>query len=602
VRIFMMHHTTAWVSKLERALSEGPSEPNGCRLFGRQSDRLWIAALAALAISVGVPSQALAVCTVSPAAHENGNLILGAQQNRLTFTVPTTQDCTGLPVGAQLSIKNEANVELAATVRAVSQGVVTIATVATPVNLAEGPALWRFTGAIEGAAELIVSRPRISFTQRRNPNSPETVVEREGEQWQFWARAQRQSNETLLRASLPVIPYRMWCVSVDVAGISTVGNTPKEIGPLVTLVVQPVGATTGTIKFFTSPISPTCPNPAAAQGSSEFQLSVPLSAMARRTSYPIEFVDADLNPPSGTPGSPRLVIACDRATVDVTRNGTGVSCTEPPDGPFVVGSGGAIAPSRLSTCAIRYYPQCGSTAPNNLLLEYGYQRIRLVVRRGNEEVYVRYSEAFSPAEFRQFPLSFGDGNTDSEYSVFVYLAKDGGVSYATPPPETPVFTATVRPQGNFSVWCPTLTRHGVRVFVTVPVSPLTLRFPRHPANTTSSAESSVVEVTAVRSGLLVGVEPWNYQERRALLPMRILGGGIASLDSASQFQFSFALGVAFRLPLIDSNSQLGTAATLGAFLELTAPTQGLTAWSPRVVVSTSIDLGSIFSPSTRRTE
>ena len=129
-----------------------------------------------------------------------------------------------------------------------------------------------------------------------------------------------------------------------------------------------------------------------------------------------------------------------------------------------------------------------------------------------------------------------------------------------------LFSAQLSPRGPFG-----FKGAPIRMFVTVPVQAMGVQLPANPRNLTSSQDSRYYEVSTLRTGVMVGLEPWDYTLRKSLFPVpfRVLAGfQFVSIDGrAARFDPRFEVAFKVTLPLIDSDkklgSQFGTSVTLG---------------------------------------
>ncbi len=132
------------------------------------------------------------------------------------------------------------------------------------------------------------------------------------------------------------------------------------------------------------------------------------------------------------------------------------------------------------------------------------------------------------------------------------------------------FKEYLRPRGPFGFPC------CMRMFVTVPVQAIGVRLPASPRDLRTSTDSVNFELTTLRTGVLVGMEPWNYATGKNWLavPLRVLSGFnfVTVGTSSTRFDPSFVLGIAATFPLIESDrkiaSQIGTSLALSVSWEV----------------------------------
>lgn len=132
------------------------------------------------------------------------------------------------------------------------------------------------------------------------------------------------------------------------------------------------------------------------------------------------------------------------------------------------------------------------------------------------------------------------------------------------------FRANLRPRGPFG-W----QRAPLRVFATIPVNFVGIRFPAAPRDLRSSSSLTAAQVTPIQTGVLVAVEPWNYDtgHNAWVIPTRFVTG-MHLLDlSHGEFAASWVTGASVTLPLIDlqkgeAEDQLSTDLALGLFWEV----------------------------------
>ncbi len=139
----------------------------------------------------------------------------------------------------------------------------------------------------------------------------------------------------------------------------------------------------------------------------------------------------------------------------------------------------------------------------------------------------------------------------------------GSLSDTATAPEY-VYSARLRPRGPFGF------RKNVRMFVTIPVDITGIRFPASPRDLARSSQNPSWQATSVRTGILFGVEPWNYNSgrNRFPLPVRALAGFNLVNITQTSFEPTFVIGGSVTAPILDNQSQVGTSIGLGAFYEL----------------------------------
>jgi hypothetical protein len=132
----------------------------------------------------------------------------------------------------------------------------------------------------------------------------------------------------------------------------------------------------------------------------------------------------------------------------------------------------------------------------------------------------------------------------------------------------------LRPRGPFG-W----NKLPVRTYVTIPVQLSGLRFPASGYELKSSTDPTVYQFVSPRVGMLIVVEPWNYDLGRNFSPFGFsVAGGLSLLQaSTNPVSVSTLLGVQLQLPLVESPSQLGTSISLGLFWENNLRENGLQA-------------------------
>lgn len=156
------------------------------------------------------------------------------------------------------------------------------------------------------------------------------------------------------------------------------------------------------------------------------------------------------------------------------------------------------------------------------------------------------------------------------------------------------FRAVLRPRGPFG-----FRKRQIRMFATIPVQISGLRLPAIPRNLRASTDNPYAELTSIRSGVLVALEPWDYDagRNRWALPLRFLAGfNLLSVDvRGASFEPTATLGVAATFPLLQSDkkiaSQIGTSLALGLMGEL-----DLRDAHPYLLVSLGFNVLSLLAP------
>jgi hypothetical protein len=271
--------------------------------------------------------------------------------------------------------------------------------------------------------------------------------------------------------------------------------------------------------------------------------------------------------------------------------------------------GGSIAIDddalRRSACSLELdYRRLSHVAPRlaRFLDVYGNQPLQVTVRRGDKEVtwQTAVSPSFSAAvsravppavsppvppaaptptsvpqpEVRRVPLPEPPGAADETgpYTITVkfhsgaseVFLRKGSVPETTEPtdPET-YFTATLRPRGRFGLTYP------VRTYITFPVTPLTIRTPPRVSDLRTSSESPVLQLEAVRVGMMAVLEPWNYDDDRnpSPLPLSFQAGLSVLRTTDDPISPSFRIGVSIDFPIIDK-AVTESSLAIGFFYEV----------------------------------
>ena len=126
-----------------------------------------------------------------------------------------------------------------------------------------------------------------------------------------------------------------------------------------------------------------------------------------------------------------------------------------------------------------------------------------------------------------------------------------------------VYQARLRSRGVYGI------RGKIRTFVTVPVEVAAIRFPARGDELADSSSSPNYQFMSPVVGVLLGMEPWNYDTGRNLwaIPMRALGG-IHVREVRNHPELSVVLGGAVTLPIIDAPSELGSSLAVGGYASL----------------------------------
>jgi hypothetical protein len=188
----------------------------------------------------------------------------------------------------------------------------------------------------------------------------------------------------------------------------------------------------------------------------------------------------------------------------------------------------------------------------------------------------------------------GTAPTDAdEYLVNIKLKSTGQVSYlektlddtATANPQTNV-SMHLRARGAGSTWLP------IRIGVTFPVTPISLRWPPSASSVTSSTSSTRVGIDTSRVSAMAFLEPWDDDRDRNPLPIPLqlqAGVSVLQLSSSNPVDLNALFGVVAELPIAGSGAS-ATSVSVGLFYEW-----GLQEASNAIVATFSIDL---FQPAT----
>ncbi|HKA88110.1 MAG TPA: hypothetical protein VKE22_10605 [Haliangiales bacterium] len=250
-----------------------------------------------------------------------------------------------------------------------------------------------------------------------------------------------------------------------------------------------------------------------------------------------------------------------------------------------------------SKCKVRLIPKSRLADPSAAV--YGPQVIQVTVHRDGATKDGSTSWSFNPgadAPPITLPKPEGDENAHGVYDVTVRVdAKAKGLVYrpgsdAFLDDTQYIFHARLRPRGPFGYRAP------IRTFVTIPLNITGVRFPANASQLRSSSDAVSYQAVTLQTGVLVGIEPWNYDDgkNKWSLPIRFLGG-LNLLDVKNgHFVPSSVLGLSIAMPLIESPQQLGTSIALGFFweIDLTSPTP--LAYGHRFLVTFGFNVFSLF--------
>lgn len=193
-------------------------------------------------------------------------------------------------------------------------------------------------------------------------------------------------------------------------------------------------------------------------------------------------------------------------------------------------------------------------------------------------------EFFASQELYWFKLEAPKGNADAEavYSVRVEVAAESkqfavyrtGIDGKIDPDERKVrpeqiFEARLRSRGLFGWRRP--RAFPIRTYLTIPVEVSALRFPAASVDLKSTSDSEVIQYVSPRAGILLTVEPWNYDKAQHPwpVPLRLQTGLQLFQFAKDKPEFSYLAGVSAALPIFESKStQTQTSASIGLFYEL----------------------------------
>jgi hypothetical protein len=139
------------------------------------------------------------------------------------------------------------------------------------------------------------------------------------------------------------------------------------------------------------------------------------------------------------------------------------------------------------------------------------------------------------------------------------------------------------------------TGRSVRMFVTIPVDGVALRTPASLRDLRSSSDNTGIQIATLRSGVLLTVEPWDYNKGANFfaVPLRFqIGMHLIDLGKGS-FTPSFLVGASAAIPLVESQSKFTqTSVGIGLFYE-----NDLRDQSSHALLTVGLNLLSLFSPS-----
>lgn len=245
---------------------------------------------------------------------------------------------------------------------------------------------------------------------------------------------------------------------------------------------------------------------------------------------------------------------------------------------------------KAGQCFLQYSPTRSSDAIHQKgnkrrtiesLVHFGRQEIEVVLRRGASEKKVLWT--LDPTREQSIPLP--QPADSKETGVYVAHAVVRGpmppeVVYrpaaAINATERPIlalgdleFKANLRPRGRFG-W----VMFPIRTFVTIPVELAGFRLPANARELESSSEDSKVQLVTGRTGVLIALEPWDYDRgvNPWPIPARLMTGMSLFRLGEGRFVPSAMTGVQLSFPILDlpkgsAEDQLGTDASLGFFWE-----------------------------------
>lgn len=205
---------------------------------------------------------------------------------------------------------------------------------------------------------------------------------------------------------------------------------------------------------------------------------------------------------------------------------------------------------------------------------YGPQRIQIKITQDGEsstDTWIYDPNGNSdewPLRVKNFKSSRNQSSIYEIEAAIIDKADKGnvdGVSYqfGTTSQNDRVFSCQLRPTGLFAL----PRTSNLRIFVTVPVDVTAIRFPGSAIDLRRSSANPLVQVQALKAGLLFGFEPWDYDRGKTLwpIPVRFLVGFHAVDLITTYFSPSLLAGVSLTVPVIESSSLLSTSLALGAF-------------------------------------
>jgi hypothetical protein len=238
---------------------------------------------------------------------------------------------------------------------------------------------------------------------------------------------------------------------------------------------------------------------------------------------------------------------------------------------------------------------------------YGIQRITVTVSTGKGIV---SSQAFlvhaGLSGQREFALDFGADKPSQEHPYTIEVAVQPASDNGSPPtargqhPER-VYQSRLRPKGPFGITHRrnSLGSKSVRMFFTVPLDFTAIRFPAAGLDLKSSSDTNIAQISALTTGLLLSVEPWDYTHGVNWfgVPIRAQGGLLMSNWYKGVFHPSTYLGGAFILPVFRGPSQLDVDLALGIGWEVDLRSgYGTFAERNHLLVTIGMNIFSLLSP------
>lgn len=158
------------------------------------------------------------------------------------------------------------------------------------------------------------------------------------------------------------------------------------------------------------------------------------------------------------------------------------------------------------------------------------------------------------------------------------------------------FRASLRPRGPYG-WKVV----PIRVFATFPVNVTGVRFPAATSELRASSHPVWGQVSPVQAGVLVAVEPWDYNTGRNLwpIPTRFVTGMHLFDLSEGAFTPSWVTGLSVTLPIVNlqkgaAEDQLGTDAALGLFWEVDLREKQPFRYGHHALVTLGVNVLSLF--------